>query len=79
MVATTTDGSKIVKTSIDIIETALMKNKMTDASAMAKAIADSGTIALFGIYFDSGKAVASNHSEEGRAKNRRVQWVEQSR
>lgn len=79
MVATTTDGSKIVKTSIDIIETALMKNKMTDASAMAKAIADSGTIALFGIYFDSGKAVASNHSEEGSAKNRRVQWVEQSR
>ncbi len=153
VVATTTDGSKIVKTSIAIIESAAMKNKMVDASAMAKAIAESGSIALYGIYFDSGKStvktesvptlkeiallmknqpklklivvghtdnqgkyeynkklskerarsvvrelvnkhkinasrlkhdgvgylspVASNHSEEGRAKNRRVQLVEQ--
>ena len=62
VVATTTDGSKIVKTSIAVIETALMANKMTDASAMAKAIAESGSIALYGIYFDSGKSTVRTES-----------------
>lgn len=62
VVATTTDGSKIVKTSIAVIETAKMANKMTDASAMAKAIAESGSIALYGIYFDSGKSEVKTES-----------------
>ena len=62
VVATTTDGSKIVKTSIAVIETAKMANKMTDASAMEKAIAETGSIALYGIYFDSGKSVVKTES-----------------
>ena len=62
VVATTTDGSKIVKTSLAVIETAKMANKMTDASAMEKAIAETGSIALYGIYFDSGKSVVKTES-----------------
>ena len=56
VVATSTDGSAIIKTQVIIIESAAMQNKMTDASAMAKAISGSGSIALYGIYFDSGKS-----------------------
>ncbi len=43
---------------LDIVETAPMERKMVtvDASAMAKSIASQGTIALYGIYFDTGKA-----------------------
>ena len=56
VVATSTDGSAIIKTQVIIIESAAMQNKMTDASAMAEAISGSGSIALYGIYFDSGKS-----------------------
>ena len=43
---------------LDIVETAPMEKKMVtvNADAMAKSIADQGTIALYGIYFDTGKA-----------------------
>lgn len=43
---------------LDIVETAPMEKKMVtvDADAMAKSIADQGTVALYGIYFDTGKA-----------------------
>ncbi|MBE1426159.1 outer membrane protein OmpA-like peptidoglycan-associated protein [Desulfomicrobium macestii] len=43
---------------LDIVETAPMEQKMVtvDASAMAKSIAAQGTIALYGIYFDTDKA-----------------------
>lgn len=43
---------------LDIVEAAPMEQKMVtvDASAMAKSIAAQGTIALYGIYFDTDKA-----------------------
>jgi OmpA-OmpF porin, OOP family len=34
-----------------------MKNKMVDAAAMAKGLGEKGHIALYGIYFDTDKAV----------------------
>lgn len=62
VVATSTDGSKIVKTQVIVIESASMGNKMTDASTMKKAIVDSGSIALYGIYFDFGKSTLKPES-----------------
>ncbi len=43
---------------IDLVEAAPLEQKMVtvDASAMAKSIAAQGTIALYGIYFDTDKA-----------------------
>ena len=43
---------------LDLVETAPMESKMVtvDADAMAKSIATQGTIALYGIYFDTDKA-----------------------
>jgi outer membrane protein OmpA-like peptidoglycan-associated protein len=43
---------------LDIVETAPMEQKMVtvDSDAMAKSIAAQGTIALYGIYFDTDKA-----------------------
>jgi OmpA-OmpF porin, OOP family len=43
---------------LDLVETAPLEQKMVtvDASAMAKSIAAQGTIALYGIYFDTDKA-----------------------
>lgn len=43
---------------LDIVEAAPMEKKMVtvDADAMAKSIATQGTIALYGIYFDTDKA-----------------------
>jgi len=43
---------------LDIVEAAPMEKKMVtvDAGAMAKSIATQGTIALYGIYFDTDKA-----------------------
>jgi outer membrane protein OmpA-like peptidoglycan-associated protein len=39
-----------------------MDNKMVDAAAMAKGLGDSGHIALYGIYFDTDKAIIKPES-----------------
>ncbi len=39
-----------------------MANKMVDAAAMAKGLGDTGHIALYGIYFDTDKAVIKPES-----------------
>ncbi len=52
VIATTTDGSRIVKTQVAVIETRAMANKMIDAGAMAEGIGEEGRIALYGILFD---------------------------
>lgn len=40
-----------------VVEVDAMDDKMIDAAAMAKGLADAGHIALYGIYFDTGKAI----------------------
>ena len=42
--------------------TGAMANKMVDAAAMAKGLGDTGHIALYGIYFDTDKAVIKPES-----------------
>ncbi|MBV9565327.1 MAG: OmpA family protein [Bradyrhizobium sp.] len=42
---------------LTVVELGAVSNKMVDAAAMAKGLGDSGHIALYGIYFDTDKAV----------------------
>jgi len=49
---------------VNIIEKQLMdQNVMADASSMAKALKETGKVALYGIYFDSGKSVLKPESQ----------------
>jgi OmpA-OmpF porin, OOP family len=45
-----------------VTEVGAIENKMVDAAAMAKGLGDSGHIALYGIYFDTDKAVIKPES-----------------
>lgn len=45
-----------------VAETGAIENKMIDAAAMAKGLGESGHIALYGIYFDTDKAVIKPES-----------------
>jgi outer membrane protein OmpA-like peptidoglycan-associated protein len=45
-----------------VVETGAIENKMVDAAAMAKGLGDSGHIALYGVYFDTDKAVIKPES-----------------
>ena len=49
---------------VNIIEKQLMdQNVMADANSMAKTIKETGKVALYGIYFDSGKSVLKPESQ----------------
>ncbi len=56
---------KRVLTQLDIVELKPMESKMVvvDAGAMAKEIAKSGSVALYGIYFDFDKAALKSESK----------------
>src|SRR6267154_613700 len=45
-----------------VAELGAIENKMVDAAAMAKGLGDTGHIALYGIYFDTDKAVIKPES-----------------
>lgn len=47
---------------LTVAERDAMQNKMIDAAAMAKGLGESGHIALYGIYFDTDKAVIKPES-----------------
>ena len=54
-----------VLTQLDVVELAPMETRMVtvDATAMAKEIAESGRVAIYGIYFDFGKAALKPESK----------------
>jgi OmpA-OmpF porin, OOP family len=50
---------------LDIIEKeAMVQDVVADASSMAKAIKETGKVALYGIYFDTGKATLKPESQK---------------
>lgn len=51
---------------LDVVETGEMEQRMVlvEADAMAKALTETGRIALYGIYFDTGSAAIKPESEE---------------
>lgn len=54
-----------VRTSLVVVESEPLKDNLVkvDADAMAKALADSGRIALYGIYFDTNKSTVKANSK----------------
>lgn len=54
-----------VLTQLDVVELAPMETRMVtvDATAMAKEIAESGRVAIYGIYFDFGEATLKSESK----------------
>ncbi len=60
------DGKRYILT---IVEKAIMEQEVVaDAEAMSKGILQSGHTAVYGIYFDSGKAVIKKESEKALAE-----------
>ncbi len=51
-----------VTAQLTVVVTGALENKMVDAAAMAKGLGDKGHIALYGIYFDTDKAVLKPES-----------------
>lgn len=57
LVVSESKAKKLVYAQLIIAEVEAMENKMVDAAAMAKGLGEKGHIALYGIYFDTDKAV----------------------
>src|SRR5882724_3252008 len=55
-------NNKEIYAQLIVTELGAIENKMVDAAAMAKGLGDTGHIALYGIYFDTDKAVIKPES-----------------
>ena len=51
------ENNRDIYTQLTVAELGAIENKMVDADAMAKGLRETGRIALYGIYFDTDKAV----------------------
>ena len=56
------ENNKEIYAQLIVAELGAIENKMVDAAAMAKGLGDTGHIALYGIYFDTDKAVIKPES-----------------
>ena len=56
------ENNREVYAQLTVTETRPMENRMVDAAAMSKGLRETGRIALYGIYFDSDKAVLKPES-----------------
>ncbi len=59
----TSQNNDVITVELVVTEVGAMKNKMIDAAAMAKGLGEKGHIALYGIYFDTDKAVVKAESK----------------
>src|SRR5712671_2747033 len=56
------ENNKEIYAQLIVAELGAIENKMVDAAAMAKGLGEAGHIALYGIYFDTDKAVVKPES-----------------
>lgn len=56
------ENNREITAQLTVAELGAMANKMVDAAAMAKGLGETGHIALYGIYFDTDKAVIKPES-----------------
>ena len=56
------ENNREIYAQLTIAELGAIQNKMVDAAAMAKGLGEAGHIALYGIYFDTDKAVVKPES-----------------
>jgi OOP family OmpA-OmpF porin len=59
----TSKNNDNITTELVVAVVGAMENKMVDAAAMAKGLGEKGHIALYGIYFDTDKAVIKPNSK----------------
>jgi len=59
----TSKNNENITTQLVVAVVGAMENKMVDAAAMAKGLGEKGHIALYGIYFDTDKAVIKPESK----------------
>ena len=59
----TSQNNDDITTELVVTEVGAIANKMIDAAAMAKGLGETGHIALYGIYFDTDKAVMKAESK----------------
>ncbi len=59
----TSQNNDDITTELVVTQVGAMANKMIDAAAMAKGLGEKGHIALYGIYFDTDKAVVKAESK----------------
>jgi outer membrane protein OmpA-like peptidoglycan-associated protein len=52
----TSQNNDDVYTQVTVVELGAVEDKMVDAATMAKSLAAAGHVALYGVYFDTGKA-----------------------
>lgn len=57
------ESNREIYAQLVVAELGAMQNKMVDAAAMQKGLGDAGHIALYGIYFDTDKAVVKPESQ----------------
>jgi outer membrane protein OmpA-like peptidoglycan-associated protein len=56
------ENNREIYAQLTVTETRAIENKMVDAAAMSKGLRETGRIALYGIYFDTDKAVLKPES-----------------
>ena len=56
------ENNRDIYAQLTVAELGAIENKMVDAAAMAKGLGDTGHIALYGIYFDTDRAVVKPES-----------------
>jgi len=56
------ENNREITAQLTVAELGAIENKMVDATAMAKGLGETGHIALYGIYFDTDKAVIKPES-----------------
>jgi outer membrane protein OmpA-like peptidoglycan-associated protein len=56
------ENNREITAQLTVVVTGAIENKMVDAAAMAKGLGETGHIALYGIYFDTDKAVLKPES-----------------
>jgi OmpA-OmpF porin, OOP family len=56
------ENNREITTQVTVAELGAIENKMVDAAAMAKGLGEAGHIALYGIYFDTDKALIKPES-----------------
>ena len=56
------ENNREITAQLTVAELGAIENKMVDAAAMAKGLGEAGHIALYGIYFDTDKALIKSES-----------------
>ena len=66
------ENNRDIYAQLVVAELGAIQNKMVDAAAMQKGLGETGHIALYGIYFDTDKAVVKPESQPTLERDRKA-------